>query len=132
MATPLNPDFVASLAKKLGMTVTDDEIVCTGRPGIVYLHVGEVIRPLMLHSSDGTPVVCECEHQALEMVQEYYMVLARQGLEALLDDGDLPYLPEAEEFVYVHTVDVEDTTAVTPQAKAEADRVLAAMKGVAL
>jgi len=58
VATPLNPDFVASLTKKLGMTVTDDEIV--------------------------------------------------------------------------HTVDVEDTTAVTPQAKAEADRVLAAMKGVAL
>lgn len=128
MASALHPDFAADLARQLGMTVTDTEVVCTGAAGVLYLSKDGDIRPL-IPDDNNIPVVCKCEHEAAEIIEEYYKFLAVECARATVANRDLPYIPEAVDFHYVHTVDVEDTTRITPEAEAEAARVLAGFIG---
>ena len=97
----------STILKALGIETKDGKAECTGRKGMVYLRLpnGEA-KPFAIDKT-GSWSVCECEHEALEMVMGYMSYMLGHVLEAA-KKGDLLWVPSPSDFFYVFTDDMED------------------------
>lgn len=103
-------EFQVETLIALGATVdyTTRRVSCSGRKGIPYLRVGADKWPLAKNQATKKPVEVACEHEALDLIDNFMFELSMFALVKLLE-GQLVHLPKPEDFFYVFTEDVEDT-----------------------
>lgn len=115
----------ARVLKALGFEPDSYAITCSGRPGVVYIRQAGELRPLARDSKTMKPLQLNCEHEAVELIEQLYQVLFLQGLQAIMQGKEMPKAPDPNDFKYVY-MDEEPEPEVTNTA--DADTLVARIK----
>lgn len=111
----LNTSSILALATALNMPIQGKQVGCSGRKGVVYMRVEGHGPVSIARGKDGGPLVLDCEHEAIELIEEYVLAIA-----AAYKRGDVQglHLPSQEDFFYSF-VDQEREVEITDTSDAD-------------
>lgn len=118
--------FIA-IFRQLGGIVNGDELVCTGKSGIVKIDTGKGLRPISIDPRSGKPEVHRCEHEAVKLAMEYMSALLNVVDDHLIPSVDATCIPSIRDFHYVHC-EAYDLPDDTDMATDEASEVIKRIK----